>query len=340
MRLPWWGEGPAVGLSSVMLQLPFRMLGTKLLWWTWHDTDPTIEDRMFWTPWSSLYYYAACACSFVWMLRLTRRLLLEKEYDWMKFPKELTCSFLTGVLSYWLGTAQFKTHDSIVNAGVNEDHTLCVLADLTDANDRKKLIDSTISKWGRLNILVNSAGASITHGKEGFEASEDSYKETMEINLNSVLQMVQLARPYLIKSEGEVVNVSSISGLQFGIVLTPYYAISKAGLDQLTRALAIDLIQYGVRVNGVSPGLVKTSFAERTGLTKEQSDKLHDFYGSEKHSCPRGKYAEPSEIANVIAFLADRQISSFIVGQSIVVDGGMSLIMGAYAFDYKKVIST
>ncbi|CAJ0601457.1 unnamed protein product [Cylicocyclus nassatus] len=107
MRLPWWGEGPAVGLSSVMLQLPFRMLGTKLLWWTWHDTDPTIEDRMFWTPWSSLYFYAACACSFVWMLRLTRRLLLEKEYDWMKFPKELTCSFLTGVLSYWLGTAQF-----------------------------------------------------------------------------------------------------------------------------------------------------------------------------------------------------------------------------------------
>ncbi|VDK49918.1 unnamed protein product, partial [Cylicostephanus goldi] len=108
MRLPWWGEGPAVGLSSVMLQLPFRLLGTKLLWWTWHDTDPTIKDRMFWTPWSSLYFYAACACSFAWMLRLTRRLLLEKEYDWMKFPRELTCSFLTGVLSYWLGTAQFS----------------------------------------------------------------------------------------------------------------------------------------------------------------------------------------------------------------------------------------
>ncbi|VDM73005.1 unnamed protein product [Strongylus vulgaris] len=156
----------------------------------------------------------------------------------------------------------------------------------------------------------------------------------------SVLQLVQVARPHLIKSKGEIVNVSSISGLKFGIVQTPYYAVAKAGLDQLTRALAIDLIEYGVRVNAVSPGLVKTNFAQRTGLTKEQSDKLHDFYGSMKHSCPRGKYADPIEIANVIAFLADRRASSFIIGESIVADGGMSLIMGAYAYDYKKVISS
>ncbi|CAJ0605408.1 unnamed protein product [Cylicocyclus nassatus] len=78
-------------------------------------TSYVLVSRMFWTPWSSLYFYAACACSFVWMLRLTRRLLLEKEYDWMKFPKELTCSFLTGVLSYWLGTAHV-TRDITFNA--------------------------------------------------------------------------------------------------------------------------------------------------------------------------------------------------------------------------------
>ncbi|VDM82437.1 unnamed protein product [Strongylus vulgaris] len=108
MRLPWWAEGPAVGLSSVMLQLPFRMLGTKMLWWTWHDTDPTIRERMFWTPWSSLYFYAACACSFVWILRFTRNLLLEREYDWTKFIREFICAFLTGVLSFWLGTVQFS----------------------------------------------------------------------------------------------------------------------------------------------------------------------------------------------------------------------------------------
>ncbi|KIH59897.1 hypothetical protein ANCDUO_09861 [Ancylostoma duodenale] len=63
MRLPWWAEGPAAGLSAVMLLIPYRILGTKMLWWTWHDTDPIIKERMFWVPWSSLYFYAACVHS-------------------------------------------------------------------------------------------------------------------------------------------------------------------------------------------------------------------------------------------------------------------------------------
>ncbi|KHJ88891.1 hypothetical protein OESDEN_11304, partial [Oesophagostomum dentatum] len=69
MRLPWWAEGPGVGLSAMMLQLPFRILGTKMLWWTWHDTDPTIKER---------------------------------------FPRETLSAFLAGVLSFWLGTMQFS----------------------------------------------------------------------------------------------------------------------------------------------------------------------------------------------------------------------------------------
>ncbi|XGW23163.1 hypothetical protein V3C99_005423 [Haemonchus contortus] len=108
MRLPWIAEGPAVGLSSAMLLIPYRILGTKLVWWTWHDTDPTIKDRMFWVPWSLLYFYAACMCSFVWIIHLSRHLLLEREYDWMKFPRELLCSVLAGTLSFWLGTVQFS----------------------------------------------------------------------------------------------------------------------------------------------------------------------------------------------------------------------------------------
>ncbi|WKX89925.1 hypothetical protein Q1695_009064 [Nippostrongylus brasiliensis] len=108
MRLPWWAEGPAAGLCSVMLFLPYRIVGTKLLWWTWHDTDPTIRDRMFWVPWSMIYFHAACICSFVWIMRLSRHLLLEKEYDWTKFPREFICSLLAGSLSFWLGSVQFS----------------------------------------------------------------------------------------------------------------------------------------------------------------------------------------------------------------------------------------
>ncbi|ETN72750.1 hypothetical protein NECAME_13740, partial [Necator americanus] len=73
----------------------------------------------------------------------------------------------------------------------------------------------------------------------------------MDLNLTSVLQLTNVARPHLIKSKGEVVNVSSIMGLNFGYPETPYYPIAKASLDQLTRCLSLDLIRHGVRVNGV-----------------------------------------------------------------------------------------
>uniref|UniRef100_A0A0K0DI80 DUF7802 domain-containing protein n=1 Tax=Angiostrongylus cantonensis TaxID=6313 RepID=A0A0K0DI80_ANGCA len=108
MHLPWWAEGPGVGVSSIMLLFPYRILGTKLLWWTWHDTDPALKDRVFWTPWGLFYFYAASICSFVWILHLLRHILLEREYDWMKFPREFLCSFFAGILSFWLGSVQFS----------------------------------------------------------------------------------------------------------------------------------------------------------------------------------------------------------------------------------------
>ncbi|KAK6026327.1 hypothetical protein OSTOST_07727 [Ostertagia ostertagi] len=143
MRLPLWAEGPAVGLSSAMLLIPYRILGTKLLWWTWHDTDPTIKDRMFWTPWSLFYFYAACMCSFVWIIRLSRRLLLEKEYDWRKFPREIICSVLAGMLAFWLGTLQssffyYPLHDFFgIHAEITTVLFFSIYAAIVFAADRK-----------------------------------------------------------------------------------------------------------------------------------------------------------------------------------------------------------
>ncbi|EYC15560.1 hypothetical protein Y032_0036g3212 [Ancylostoma ceylanicum] len=77
-----------------------------------------------------------------------------------------------------------ETHNTILQAGVPEDRVHCVLADLTDASGREKVVEGTVAKWGRLDILVNNAGASITHGKQGFEANEDAFNKTMDINLN------------------------------------------------------------------------------------------------------------------------------------------------------------
>lgn len=233
-----------------------------------------------------------------------------------------------------------EVHDSIVAAGVPEDRILTIVGDLTDEGIQKRLINDTVGRWGHLDVLVNNAGANMNGGKVGFEADDDAYVKTMQVNLRSVIQLVRLARPHLVSSKGEIVNISSIAGLKFASKLAPYYAIAKAGLDQFTRALAIDLIEQGVRVNGVSPGLVKTNFMENSGLNKEQSEKVYDFYCSRRGALPRGSAADPAEIANVIAFLADRAASSFIVGQMIVADGGTSLVVGLATFDFASILSS
>jgi len=107
MHLPWWAEGPAVGLGAVMLDLPYDIMGIKLVWWTWHDTDPNVYDRMYWVPWTSPYFHACFACSFVWILNLSRKYLVDEVYDWKKFGREFLCVFLAGTGAFWGGTIQF-----------------------------------------------------------------------------------------------------------------------------------------------------------------------------------------------------------------------------------------
>lgn len=108
MRLPWWAEGPAVGLGAVMLDMPYDIMGIKLVWWTWHDTDPNIFDRMYWVPWNSYYFHASFACSFVWILNVSKHYLVNEVYDWKKFGREFLCVFLAGTLAFWGGTIQFS----------------------------------------------------------------------------------------------------------------------------------------------------------------------------------------------------------------------------------------
>uniref|UniRef100_A0AC35F6I6 Uncharacterized protein n=1 Tax=Panagrolaimus sp. PS1159 TaxID=55785 RepID=A0AC35F6I6_9BILA len=125
LHLPWWAEGPAVGLGAVMLDMPYDIMGIKLLWWTWHDTDPNIFDRMNWVPWNSYYFHASFACSFVWILRASRYLLVQEVYDWKKFGREFFCVFLAGVGAFWGGTIQFALlyHPAHDIFGIHSEYT-------------------------------------------------------------------------------------------------------------------------------------------------------------------------------------------------------------------------
>ncbi|CAP26648.2 Protein CBG06324 [Caenorhabditis briggsae] len=117
-----------------------------------------------------------------------------------------------------------------------------------------------------------------------------------------------------------------------------YYAMSKSALDQFTRSTSIALIAHGVRVNSVSPGAVITGIDEAMGMPAGSFEKMAKFWESKKECLPNGRVGQPDDIANIIAFLADRKLSSYIIGQTIVADGGSSLVMGMQAHDMMEIL--
>ncbi|KAF1754014.1 hypothetical protein GCK72_020572 [Caenorhabditis remanei] len=223
---------------------------------------------------------------------------------------------------------------ALLDAGIPESHFLIVPADITLPSGQDDLIAKTLEKFGKLNILVNNAGASIKdpENKIGISQSLGTYEETMKINVESVIQMTQKTRPHLAATKGDIVNVSSIVAVKAGWSLLAYYPMAKAALDQYTRSAAIDLIAEGIRVNTVNPGIVQTGFHESEfGFTKEEAKKFYDEIGSNRSSIPVGFAGRPEHIAKTIAFLADRDSSEYIIGQNIVADGGTTLVLGIHA---------
>ncbi|NOZ61500.1 MAG: glucose 1-dehydrogenase [Calditrichaeota bacterium] len=188
-------------------------------------------------------------------------------------------------------------------------------ADVTDAGGREKLVQATVEKFGGIDILVNAAGIIATGTVENTSLADWDYM--MDINLRSVFHLMQLALPSLIEREGNIVNVSSVTGLRaFPGVLS--YCVSKAGVDQLTRCAALELASKKVRVNAVNPGVTVTELHRRGGMDEKA---YQAFLGHSKTTHPIGRVGEPREIAELILFLASPH-ASWITGVSYSIDGG------------------
>ncbi|KAF1752647.1 hypothetical protein GCK72_019202 [Caenorhabditis remanei] len=233
-----------------------------------------------------------------------------------------------------------ETKQMIVKNGIPEENVLEIVTDITSEEGQNKLINSTIQKFGRLDILVNNAGTGFldAEGKTGVDQNISDLDKSINLNTRSIVTLTQKAKIHLIEAKGEIVNVSSKAA---GPQASPdfiYYGMAKAALDQFTRSSAIDLIRHGVRVNSVSPGLVRTGFGETIGMSDDAFEKMVESMESNKAYIPCGKAGQPEDIANLIAFLADRRLSSYIIGQTIAIDGGTSLIMGMQAFDMTDVL--
>ena len=190
--------------------------------------------------------------------------------------------------------------------------------DVTAEADLQQAFDSAISQIGRLDVLVNAAGH-ISNGTIE-DTSLEAWDAMMNVNLRSVFYLMQLATPHLIKTAGNIVNVSSVTGIRsFPGVLA--YCVSKAGVDQLTRCAALELAAKGVRVNAVNPGVVITEIHKRGGMSEEA---YGNFLERSKTTHPVGRVGEAGEIAELIFFLASDK-AAWITGGTYQIDGGRAL---------------
>ena len=192
---------------------------------------------------------------------------------------------------------------------------LAIAGDLRWDEDRRRIVDGTVARFGGLDVLVNAAGT-IANGTIENTSFAD-WRAMFEINLDSVFAMMQLAIPYLAERKGCIVNVSSVTGIRAFPGLVAYCA-SKAGVDQLTRCAALELASKGIRVNAVDPGVVVSNLHRRGGMGEE---KYQAFLEHSKTTHPLGRVGSPEDVSNAIVFLASDQ-SGWITGASIPVDGG------------------
>ncbi|XP_045503298.1 glucose 1-dehydrogenase 2-like [Colias croceus] len=194
---------------------------------------------------------------------------------------------------------------------------LVLKADVSKDEDAKKIIADTIKKFGKLDILVNNAGIlRMSSFVEGTFMS--SYEEVHNTNLRAAALLLQLATPHLIASKGNVINISSVAGRQLVNYQGTAYGMSKAAMDMLTSGAALELGKYGVRVNTVSPGPVKTDIITNSVKEGEVAEEI-------TVKTVLNRWSEPEEIADLVLFIASDKAKG-ITGSNFTSDNGYLVV--------------
>lgn len=185
--------------------------------------------------------------------------------------------------------------------------------------DAKQIIDKTISFFGQLDILVNNVGRSGLGGIETVTLQQ--YEDIMNLNVRSMFTLTKLAVPFLIKTKGNIINVSCFGGIR-PLPNFLVYCMSKTMVDQFTRCIALELAPKGVRVNSVNPGAIVTNMYQTCSLKQEA---YQQFLIDLNSAHPLGRVGAAGEVASSIVFLANDKKSSFVTGTLLSVDGGRAI---------------
>jgi len=201
-----------------------------------------------------------------------------------------------------------------------------IAADLTQPESAEAIAKEIVEKYGRIDIIVNNAGANLSPGGGFNTLSDEHWYNDWQLNFLSVVRMNKSLLPLMIKQKsGVIINVSTNAAKHPIWEMTMSYSSAKAALNAYSKALATELGSKGIRVNVVSPGVVKTQlmldFIEN--IAKSSDITFDDAFKSmmDKVGVPMGRMAEPREVANLVAFLASSE-AEYISGINYSVDGG------------------
>ena len=196
--------------------------------------------------------------------------------------------------------------------------TLAVQGDVTSVSDLDRLFESTVQKFGKIDVLIVNAG--VARPAPVDEVDEDAFDFLSDINFKGAFFTVQRALPRL--NDGASIVLTSSTANSIGMPGMAVYGATKAAVRSLARTLSAELLPRGIRVNTLSPGAIETPIWGRTGLQQEELDQMASELTSQ---IPMGRFGTSDEMAKAALFLASDD-SSYVAGAELVVDGGLTQI--------------
>lgn len=210
-----------------------------------------------------------------------------------------------------------KVEEAVARVREQGRRALAVQADVRDAQDCRRLMETVAAELGRIDILVNNAGGA--HGHVGLAKMDlAKWDRDVQLNLSAAMYCAQAALPHLRETRGCIVNISSMAGVN-GTQGVGAYSAAKAGLQMFTRVAASEWGPYGIRVNCIACGMIATE-AARNGWEKSGFDAA----AVSRKAFALGRYGEMREAAQAIAFMAS-DAASYISGETLVAGGGPAL---------------
>jgi NAD(P)-dependent dehydrogenase (short-subunit alcohol dehydrogenase family) len=218
-----------------------------------------------------------------------------------------------GITTVITGRDRKKLSDACREMGDLSHFEVC---DLYDLESIPALVQSVIDRFGRIDILVNNAGINLKKIIE--DVTDDDYERVIRTNQTSTFSLTRTVSGFMKEQGGgAILNISSMAS-QYGLPYVIAYTASKSAIDGMTRAMAVELASYGIRVNCIAPGFIKTNMSS-VALDKDPERKKRVLSRT-----PLGRLGKPEEVANAAYFLVSDE-ASFITGVVLPVDGGNSI---------------